>query len=221
MHIVTAASALPAVSASNAVQILLLVGGLTLVPALLFTVTGFSRILIVLGFIRTAMGTQSSPPNQVLVGIALFLTLFVMAPTINTIKHDAWDPMQKHQINTSQAIARAEEPLREFMFHQTGTQELSLFVSLSKIRTPQTRGQVPTYVLIPAFIMSEVKTAFQIGFLVFLPFLIIDLIVSSTLMSMGMVMLPPTFISMPFKILLFVLVDGWDLIARSLVASFH
>ena len=221
MHIVSAASTLPAVSASNAVQILLLVGGLTLVPALLFTVTGFTRILIVLGFIRTAMGTQSSPPNQVLVGIALFLTLFVMAPTINTIKHDAWDPMEKHQINTAQAISRAEEPLREFMFHQTGTQELTLFVSLSKIPTPQTRGAVPTYVLIPAFIMSEVKTAFQIGFLVFLPFLIIDLIVSSTLMSMGMVMLPPTFISMPFKILLFVLVDGWDLIARSLVASFH
>jgi flagellar biosynthetic protein FliP len=209
------------INTSNAVQILLLVGGLSLVPALLFVVTGFSRILIVLGFIRTAMGTQSTPPNQVLVGIALFLTLFVMMPTVNAIKKNAWDPLEHHQISTTTAIDRAEQPLRQFMFKQTGSNELSLFVNLSKIKTPQTEGQVPTYVLIPAFMMSELKTAFQIGFLIFLPFLIIDLIVSSTLMSMGMVMLPPTFISMPFKILLFVLVDGWDLIARALVSSFH
>jgi flagellar biosynthesis protein FliP len=209
------------IDTSNAVQILLLVGGLSLVPALLFVVTGFSRILIVLGFIRTALGTQSTPPNQVLVGIALFLTLFVMMPTVNAIKKDAWNPLEHHQISTTTAISRAEQPLREFMFKQTGENELSLFVNLSKIQPPKTEGQVPTYVLIPSFIMSEMKTAFQIGFLIFLPFLIIDLIVSSTLMSMGMVMLPPTFISMPFKILLFVLVDGWDLIARALVSSFH
>jgi flagellar biosynthesis protein FliP len=209
------------IGGDNAVQILLLVGGLSLIPALLFTVTGFSRILIVLGFIRTAMGTQNTPPNQVLVGIALFLTLFVMFPTVKAIEHQAWDPLEHHQISTATAIHRAEQPLREFMFRQTGDDELSLFVSLSHISTPQTEGQVPTYVLIPAFIMSELKTAFQIGFLIFLPFLIIDLIVSATLMSMGMVMLPPTFISLPFKILLFVLVDGWDLITRSLVASFH
>jgi flagellar biosynthetic protein FliP len=209
------------IDTSNAVQILLLVGGLSLVPALLFVVTGFSRILIVLGFIRTAIGTTTTPPNQVLVGIALFLTLFVMMPTVNAIKKDAWNPLEHHQINTMTAITRAEQPLRQFMFKQTGENELSLFVNLSKIKTPQTQGQVPTYVLIPAFILSELKTAFQIGFLIFLPFLIIDLIVSSTLMSMGMVMLPPTFISMPFKILLFVLVDGWDLVARALVSSFH
>jgi flagellar biosynthetic protein FliP len=210
------------IDTSNAVQILLLVGGLSLVPALLFVVTGFSRILIVLGFIRTAMGTQSTPPNQVLVGIALFLTLFVMMPTVNAIKKDAWNPLEHHQISTTTAISRAEQPLRQFMFRQTGENELSLFVNLAKMKNvPQTEGQVPTYVLIPAFVMSEMKTAFQIGFLIFLPFLIIDLIVSSTLMSMGMVMLPPTFISMPFKILLFVLVDGWDLIARALVSSFH
>jgi flagellar biosynthesis protein FliP len=209
------------IDTSNAVQILLLVGGLSLVPALLFCVTGFSRILIVLGFIRTAMGTQNTPPNQVLVGVALFLTLFVMMPTITAIKTEAWDPLEHHQISTATAIQRAEQPLREFMFKQTGEDELSLFVSLSKIPVPQTEGQVPTYVLIPAFIMSEMKTAFQIGFLIFLPFLLIDLIVSSTLMSMGMIMLPPTFISLPFKILLFVLVDGWDLIARALVSSFH
>jgi flagellar biosynthetic protein FliP len=210
------------IDTSNAVQILLLVGGLSLVPALLFVVTGFSRILIVLGFIRTAMGTTTSPPNQVLVGMALFLTLFVMMPTVNAIKKDAWNPLEHHQISTTTAISRAEQPLRQFMFKQTGEDELSLFVNLSKMKNvPQTEGQVPTYVLIPAFVMSEMKTAFQIGFLIFLPFLIIDLIVSSTLMSMGMVMLPPTFISMPFKILLFVLVDGWDLIARALVSSFH
>jgi flagellar biosynthetic protein FliP len=218
--LIAAASGLT-IDTSNAVQILLLVGGLSLVPALLFCVTGFSRILIVLGFIRTAMGTQNTPPNQVLVGVALFLTLFVMMPTITAIKTEAWDPLEHHQISTATAIQRAEQPLREFMFKQTGEDELSLFVSLSKIPVPQTEGEVPTYVLIPAFIMSEMKTAFQIGFLIFLPFLLIDLIVSSTLMSMGMIMLPPTFISLPFKILLFVLVDGWDLIARALVSSFH
>jgi flagellar biosynthetic protein FliP len=209
------------VDSSNALQILLLIGGISLIPAILFTVTGFTRILIVLGFIRNALGTQSTPPNQVLVGIALFLTLFVMAPTIGAIKKDAYEPLQKHEINTTQALQRGQEPLREFMFKQTRTRDLSLFVSLAHIKQPKTRADIPTYVLIPAFIMSELKTAFQIGFLIFLPFLIIDLIVSSALMSMGMVMLPPTFISLPFKILLFVLVDGWDLITHSLVASFH
>jgi flagellar biosynthetic protein FliP len=205
----------------NAVQILLLVGGISLLPAILFTVTGFTRILIVLGFIRSAIGTASTPPNQVLVGIALFLTLFVMEPTISQIKTDAWDPLVAHKISTTTALSRGEEPLREFMFKQTRAQDISLFVSLAHVKVPKTRADVPTYVLIPAFIMSELKTAFEIGFLVFLPFLIIDLIVSSTLMSMGMVMLPPTFISLPFKILLFVLVDGWDLVTHSLVASFH
>jgi flagellar biosynthesis protein FliP len=209
------------VDSSNALQILLLIGGISILPAILFTVTGFTRILIVLSFVRSALGTQSTPPNQVLIGIALFLTLFVMAPTISAIKKDAWEPYSKHQVSTSQAISRAEEPLREFMFKQTRTQDLTLFVNLAHIQPPQTRAQVPTYVLIPAFIMSELKTAFEIGFLVFLPFLLIDLIVSSTLMSMGMIMLPPSFISLPFKILLFVLVDGWDLITNSLVKSFH
>jgi flagellar biosynthetic protein FliP len=208
-------------TSSNAVQILLLVGGLTLVPAVLFTVTGFSRILIVLGFIRSAVGTNTAPPNQVLVGIALFLTIFVMSPTISAIKRDAVDPLTAHKINTTVAIKRAEEPLREFMFRQTRVEDISLFVSLAKAKDPHTRAEVPTEVLIPAFIVSELKTAFQIGFLIFLPFLLIDLIVSSVLMSMGMIMLPPTFISLPFKILLFVLVDGWDLITHSLVASFH
>ncbi len=206
---------------STAVQILLLVGGLTLIPALLFCVTGFTRILIVLGFIRTAIGTPTAPPNQVLVGIALFLTLFVMQPTFNAIKHDAWDPLQSHKITPAIAVKRAEGPLRKFMFAQTRNDDLSLFVKLAKVKQPKTRADIPTYVLIPAFIISELKTAFQIGFLIFLPFLVIDLIVASTLMSMGMIMLPPVFISLPFKILLFVLVDGWGLVTESLVRSFH
>jgi flagellar biosynthesis protein FliP len=210
------------VDSSNALQILLLIGGLSIIPAILFTVTGFTRILIVLGFIRNALGTQNTPPNQVLVGIALFLTLFVMFPTIKAIKNDAYEPLSKHQITMTQALDRGQEPLRQFMFKQTRAQDLTLFIGLAKLKTqPKTRAQVPTYVLIPAFIMSELKTAFEIGFLIFVPFLLIDLIISSTLMSMGMVMLPPSFISLPFKILLFVLVDGWDLVTHSLVASFH
>jgi flagellar biosynthesis protein FliP len=208
-------------NSSNAVQILLLIGGLTLVPAVLFTVTGFSRILIVLGFIRTAIGTSNAPPNQVLVGIALFLTIFVMSPTISAIKKTAVQPLEAHQISTTQALKRAEIPMRGFMFRQTRTQDISLFLNLAHDPPAKRRSEVPTEVLIPAFIVSELNTAFQIGFLIFLPFLIIDLIVSSVLMSMGMIMLPPTFISLPFKVLLFVLVDGWDLVIRALVQSFH
>jgi flagellar biosynthetic protein FliP len=204
----------------NAVQILILLAGVTLVPALLFTVTGFTRILIVLGFIRSGLGTPAAPPNQVLVGIALFLTIFVMAPTFTQIKDTAFDPLQKGEISQTVALKRAEAPLRTFMFKQTRTKDLALFVKLGKLENPRTRADVPTYVLIPAFIISELKTAFQIGFLIFLPFLIIDLVVSSVLMSMGMMMLPPIFISLPFKILLFVLVDGWSLVTKSLVESF-
>jgi len=148
------------VNSSNALQILLLIGGLSILPALLFTVTGFTRILIVLGFIRQALGLQNTPPNQAMIGIALFLTLFVMMPTITAIKKDAYDPLVKHEISTATAIQRGEEPLREFMFRQTSNEDLSLFVSLAKIKTPQTRAQVPTYVLIQAFILSELKTAF-------------------------------------------------------------
>jgi flagellar biosynthetic protein FliP len=205
----------------NAVQILLMLGGITLVPALLFTVTGFSRILIVLGFIRSGLGTPTTPPNQVLVGIAVFLTIFVMQPTLSQVKKQAWDPMQKGKITQVQALDRAQGPMREFMFRQTRNKDIALFAGMAKLQRPKTRADIPTYVLIPAFIISELKTAFQIGFLIFLPFLVIDLVVSSTLMSMGMVMLPPVFISLPFKILLFVLVDGWNLITRSLVESFH
>jgi flagellar biosynthetic protein FliP len=206
---------------SNAVQLLILVAGLTLIPAMLFTVTGFTRILVVLGFIRTGLGTPTAPPNQVLVGIAFFLTVFVMAPTFTQIKKDAIDPMTAGKISQSRAIERGQEPLRDFMFRQTRDKDLALFVDMAHLKRPKTRADIPTYTLIPAFVISELKTAFQIGFLIFLPFLVIDLVVSSTLMSMGMVMLPPVFISLPFKILLFVLVDGWNLVTRSLVESFH
>src|SRR3954453_424264 len=209
------------IDGGNAVQLLILITGITIVPALLFTVTGFTRILIVLGFIRNGLGTPTAPPNQVLVGIALFLTIFVMAPTFNQIKRDAVDPLRAEKISQIEAIKRAEKPLREFMFDQTRDKDLALFARMAKLERPQTRADIPTYVLIPAFTISELKTAFQIGFLIFLPFLVIRLVVGATLMSMGMVMLPPVFISLPFKILLFVLVDGWNLVTQSLVESFH
>jgi flagellar biosynthetic protein FliP len=205
---------------ANAVQLLLMIGALSLVPAALFTLTGFTRIIIVLGFIRTGLGTPTAPPNQVLVGIALFLTIFVMAPTFSQVKQDAFDPLQKGQITQQVAFKRAEKPMREFMFDQTREKDIALFAKLAKVKDVETRADIPTHVLIPAFVISELKTAFQIGFLIFLPFLIIDLVVASTLMSMGMMMLPPIFISLPFKILLFVLVDGWNLVTRSLVESF-
>jgi flagellar biosynthetic protein FliP len=205
-------------SGGNAVEIFLIIAGISLVPALLFTVT---RILIVLGFIRSGLGTPTAPPNQVLVGISVFLTIFVMAPTFTAIKKDAIDPLSHHKITQAQAIQRGQEPLRQFMFKQTREKDLALFAKLAHLKQPKTRADIPTYTLIPAFIISELKTAFQIGFLIFLPFLVIDLVVSSTLMSMGMMMLPPAFISLPFKILLFVLVDGWNLVTQSLVQSFH
>jgi flagellar biosynthetic protein FliP len=205
---------------SNAVQILLLVGSISLIPALLFCVTGFTRILIVLGFVRAGLGTQTTPPNQVLVGMALFLTLFVMGPTLDEVKDRAIEPALQGKISTLEAIDRGQAPMREFMFKQTRKSDLQLFIRLGKVENPRIQRDIPTRVLIPAFIISELKTAFQIGFLVFLPFLIIDLVVSATLMSLGMIMLPPVFISLPFKILLFVLVDGWALITKSLVLSF-
>jgi len=204
----------------DAVEIFLLVAGISLVPAMLFTLTGFTRILIVLGFIRSGLGTPTAPPNQVLIGIAFFLTIFVMAPTLTEVKESAIDPLRAKQITQEVAFERAEKPMREFMFDQTRAKDIGLFAQMAELDKPETRADIPTYVLIPAFTISELKTAFQIGFLIFLPFLVIDLVVSSTLMSMGMVMLPPVFISLPFKILLFVLVDGWNLVTRSLVESF-
>ncbi|HZQ82115.1 MAG TPA: flagellar type III secretion system pore protein FliP [Gaiellaceae bacterium] len=210
-----------AAGASTPVQILVLLTLITLLPGVLFAVTGFTRILIVLGFVRNALGTPTSPPNQILVGIAFFLTLFVMAPTLRAIDNTAVKPYMAHEVSERQALIRGEQPLRTFMFKQTRTSDLALFIDLSHGKRPRTRADVPTHVLVPAFIISELKTAFQIGFLVYLPFLLIDMIVASTLTSMGMMMLPPALISLPFKILLFVLVDGWHLVVQSLVGSFN
>ena len=207
--------------AGTPVQILILLSLITIIPGVLLAVTGFTRILIVLGFVRNALGTPTMPPNQILVGISFFLTLFVMAPTFHKIDAAAVKPYMSHKIDGRQALMRAELPLRTFMFKQTRDSDLALFIKLSHGKRPKTRADVPTLVLIPAFIVSELKTAFQIGFLIYLPFLIIDMVVSSTLMSMGMMMLPPVLISLPFKILLFVLVDGWHLVVQSLVSSFH
>jgi flagellar biosynthetic protein FliP len=182
--------------------------------------TSFTRIIIVLGFVRNALGTNQLPPNQVLVGIALFLSLFVMGPTLTTVNDQAIQPLIAGKIDEGQALKKAEAPIRDFMFRQVDESDLALFTDLAKEKRPKVRADVPTRVLIPAFVLSEAKTAFEIGFLIFIPFLIIDMVVASTLMSMGMVMLPPVTISLPFKILLFVLVDGWHLISESVVKGF-
>ena len=217
---IVSATSVNAGGVSTPVQILVLLTLMTVLPGVLFAVTGFTRILIVLGFVRNALGTPSMPPNQILVGIAFFLTLFVMAPTLRTIDHQALQPYLQHKVSGKLALEQAAQPLRTFMFKQTRTTDLALFVDLSHSRRPRTRADVPTHVLVPAFIVSELKTAFQIGFLIYLPFLIIDMVVASTLTSMGMMMLPPALISLPFKILLLVLVDGWHLVVRSLAGSF-
>jgi len=207
--------------AQTPVQLLVLITLISLLPGALLATTGFTRILIVLGFVRNALGTPTMPPNQVLVGIAFFLSLFVMSPTLTKVNDDAIKPYRAGTINQQQAVERGLEPVRTFMFKQTRTSDLALFVRLAHEKRPRTRADVPTQVLIPAFVISELKTAFQIGFLIYLPFLIIDMVVAATLTSMGMMMLPPVLVSLPFKILLFVLVDGWHLVIESLMRSFH
>ncbi|MGE5594398.1 MAG: flagellar type III secretion system pore protein FliP [Hyphomicrobiales bacterium] len=206
---------------SAALQILLLVTVLSLAPAILVMVTSFTRVIVVLSLLRTAIGIPQLPPNQVLIGLALFLTAFVMAPAIKQINDEAIQPYMSGTITQQEAFNRGEAPLRTFMFKQTREQDLGLFLKLSGQAKPENRDEVPTYVLVPAFTISELKTAFQMGFVMFIPFLIIDLVVSSALLSMGMMMLPPVVVSLPFKILLFVLVDGWYLIVGSLVGSFN
>jgi flagellar biosynthesis protein FliP len=206
---------------SSAIQILLLVTVLSLAPAILVMVTSFTRIIVVLSLVRNAIGIPQLPPNQVLVGLALFLTAFVMAPAIKQINNEAVQPYLNGQMSQQDAFDKGEAPLRTFMLKQTREQDLGLFLKLSGTAKPQTKDDVPTYVLVPAFTISELKTAFQMGFVMFVPFLIIDLVVSSALLSMGMMMLPPVIVSLPFKILLFVLVDGWYLIIGSLVGSFN
>lgn len=205
----------------SAVQLLLLITVLSLAPAILVLMTSFTRIVVVLSFVRNALGTQQLPPNQVIIGLSLFLTFFVMMPTFAEVNSTALQPYLQNEITREQALDNAEQPLRIFMFKQTREKDLELFVGLANIERPRTYGDIPTHVLIPAFVISELKTAFQMGFAIFIPFMIIDMIVASTLMSMGMMMMPPMMISLPFKILLFVLVDGWHLVVESLVTSFY
>lgn len=206
---------------SQNLQILLLLTILSLAPAILIMVTSFTRIMIVLAFTRQALATQQIPPNQVLVGLAMFMTFFIMAPVGTKINNDSLQPYLKGQISQNAAMDRAMVPLREFMLRQTRENDLALFVDIAKVPRPKSPQDIPTHVLIPAFIISELKTAFQMGFVIFIPFLVIDMVVASTLMSMGMMLLPPVIISFPFKILLFIMVDGWHLITRSLVYSFR
>jgi len=204
----------------SAIKLILVLTVLTLAPAILIMMTGFTRIIIVLSFLRQALGVQQMPPNQLLVGLALFLTFFVMQPAFNEMNTKGIQPYMAGTISQEVAIERTLAPLRKFMFSQTRDADLALFIKLAKVEKPKTRADVPTMVLVPSFIVSELKTAFQIGFIIFLPFLVIDIVASSVLMAMGMMMLPPVVISLPFKIMLFVLVDGWGLLVGSMVKSF-
>ncbi len=202
------------------VQTLVLLSLLTLLPAALLMMTSFTRIIIVLGLLRNAMGTTTAPPNQILIGIALFLTFFVMGPVFDRVYQEAYQPLADGQISLEVALERGAVPMREFMLRHTRETDLSLFAEIANVGEIQTPADVPMRILIPAFVTSELKTAFQIGFTIFIPFLIIDLVVASVLMSLGMMMVPPVTISLPFKLMLFVLADGWHLLLGSLAASF-
>lgn len=202
-------------------QILFLLTVLSLAPAILIMMTSFTRIIIVLSFVRSALATQQIPPNQVLIGLALFLTMFVMGPVWSQVNDNALQPYLAGEIGQEEALERAAVPVREFMFRQTREKDLALFMNFARLQAPEGPADIPTRVLVPAFTISELKTAFQIGFVIFIPFVVIDMIVASTLMSMGMLMLPPMMISLPFKILLFVMVDGWNLVIGSLLMSFR
>ena len=205
---------------TNGIQILIMLTILTLAPSIFIMTTGFIRIVIVLALTRQAIGTNSLPPNQVLVGLALILTFFVMAPTINKINDTAWQPYMKQEITQQAALDRAIVPIREFMVKFTDEHEIGMFVRMSGMKRPANIDEVPTYILLPSFILSELKTAFKIGFIIFLPFLVIDIVVASVLVSMGMMFLPPSIVATPFKLILFVMVDGWYLITESLLEGF-
>ena len=207
-------------SLSSSVEIILILTVLALAPTILIMFTSFTRIIVVLHFIRIAIGTQTSPPNQVIIGLALFLTLFIMWPTITTINENALQPLDEGTITQEEALDEIKKPIREFMYGQTQTKDLALFCDIADV-TYDDYDDVPLTILVPSFILSELRTGFIIGFLIYIPFIIIDMVVASVLMSMGMMMLPPTTISLPFKILLFVLADGWNLIIGSLVKTFY
>lgn len=206
---------------SLSLQTLLLLTSLSFLPAILLMMTGFTRIIIVLSLLRSAIGTPSSPPNQVLIGLALFLTFFVMSPVLDKIYVDAYLPYTENKMSLQQAVDTGSVPLKNFMLRQTRESDLALFVRISNSEPLQSAAEVPLRILVPAYVISELKTAFQIGFVVFIPFLIIDMVVASILMSMGMMMVSPAVISLPFKIMLFVLADGWNLLIGSLVQSFY
>jgi len=203
------------------VQTLLVMTALTVLPAVLLMMTGFTRIVIVMSLLRQALGTQAAPPNQVIVGLSLFLTLFVMSPTLDKIYTEAYLPYTNNQMSFQDAYKKAESPLRAFMLKQTRETDLALFAKLGNRPVGEKPDALPLNVVVPAFVTSELKTAFQISFMIFIPFLVIDMVVASVLMSMGMMMLSPAMISLPFKLILFVLVDGWNLLMGSLIASFH
>lgn len=205
---------------STSVKLFLVLTVLSLAPSILILMTSFTRIVIVLSFVRTALATQQMPPNQVLIGLSLFLTFFIMAPTLQEVNEQALTPLFNEEINLEEAYEKASLPFKEFMSAQTRQKDLALFLEYSKAEAPSSIEDIPLTVLVPAFAISEIKTAFQIGFMIFIPFLVIDMVVASVLMSMGMMMLPPVMISLPFKILLFVLVDGWYLVVKSLLQSF-
>ena len=205
---------------SLSIQTLVLMTSLSFLPAAMLMMTGFTRIIIVLGLLRNALGTASSPPNQVLVGLSLFLTFFVMSPVFDKVYTDAYKPLSENRISLEEAATRAAAPLRAFMLRQTREKDLAMFAQMAKVPEMQGPEDVPMSILVPSFVTSELKTAFQIGFTIFIPFLIIDLVVASVLMAMGMMMVPPATISLPFKLMLFVLVDGWQLLLGSLAQSF-
>lgn len=206
---------------SSTLQILLVITLISLAPSLLIMVTSFTRILIVLHFVRSALGTMTTPPNQILIGLALFLTFFIMNPVFTKINDNALKPLSKGEITQEEAFKEGLAPLREFMLGQVNQKDLKLFMDIDKIGVVNSYDEIPITVIIPAFIISELRTAFIIGFLIYIPFIVIDMVVASTLMSMGMMMLPPTTISMPFKILLFIMADGWSLIIGELVKTFY
>jgi len=201
-------------------EILFLLTVLSVAPAIVLTITSFTRIIIVFSFLRHAMGTQQMPPNQVLAGLAIFMTVAIMAPVGKQINDQALQPYLNEEIGYKEALKLAEQPVRQFLFKHTREKDLSIFFSITKMERPKSKEDVPTMILVPAYMISELKTGFQIGFLIYIPFLILDMVVASILLSMGMMMLPPIMISMPFKILLFVMVDGWNLLIGSLVNSF-
>ena len=205
---------------STSVKLVLLLTVLSLSPSILILMTCFTRIVIVLSFVRTALATQQMPPNQVIIGLSLFLSFFIMAPTFQEVNTEALTPLFNNEINLEQAYDKAVVPFKEFMSANTRQKDLALFLNYAKTESPKSIQDIPLTALVPAFAISELKTAFQIGFMIFIPFLVIDMVVASVLMSMGMMMLPPVMISLPFKILLFVLVDGWNLVVKSLLQSF-